>query len=539
MAEELRPGAESGQSQHSTIIPQGTKSYAELARRFHALFLGCERAHGSYTNINWDQARSDGKYKGDAVTKREPITDALWLQHLNGTYGIGVIPIRDDSTCLFGAIDIDVYADLDIGRVAATLAKMALPLVACRSKSGGVHLYLFCAQPVSAADMQKRLREIAATLGYGTAEIFPKQTKMCGDRDLGSWINACYQNAAETNRYAVMPNGDAMTADEFLDRAEASKQPAEWFVQPLAQNADADALLPGGPPCLQRLMELGFPPGTWNTGTFNLGVYCRKAHPDDWEQHLARLNAKNFPPDRWPMSDLNDIKKSLKKKDYHFQCNDSLLVRYCDRNTCQGREYGIRGENSLPVLTSLSKLCTDPPTWYLDLEGHRLELSTEELLNPLAFQVKCCNHSIVVPVVGRGKWTEHIKPYVVKANEIPVADDGLSSDDGSAKGQFLELFERFCVGRTQGHQMEEVLGGKPFTHAGRTYFRFFALLSHLNRMGFKDFKRPDVVAALKALGATNSQERVGGKVTRVWTVPAFTRDETSWDVVPMAGPDGF
>src|ERR1017187_9351214 len=182
-----------------------------------------ERGHGSYQHINWDQARQDGKFKGDAVTKREPITDGLWEQHLAGKYGLGVIPIRDDSTCLFGAIDVDVYADLDIGRVASDIARQGFPLVPCRSKSGGLHLFSFAKAPVPSADMQKRLQELAARLGFGTAEIFPKQAKMGGDKDLGSWINCPYFDFLNTVRYAVRPSGDAMTAEEFLTVAEAAR----------------------------------------------------------------------------------------------------------------------------------------------------------------------------------------------------------------------------------------------------------------------------------------------------------------------------
>lgn len=498
-----------------------------LAQRFHALFGGLERAHGTYVNIDWDRARSDGKYKGDAVTKREPVTDQLWSQHLAGKTGIGIIPLRDDSMCVFGAIDIDVYADLDLGRIASVIHRMGLPLVPCRSKSGGLHLYAFAKEPVSAAEMQKRLQEIAARLGHGTAEIFPKQTRMGGDHDLGAWINTPYQNAAETNRYAVRPNGDAMTPEEFLSVADAAKQPAEWFAQSLPQAHDS---LPDGPPCLQHLMELGFPPGTWNVGTFNLGVYCRKAHADNWKGHLVQLNAKNFPPDKWPESDLNDIVKSLSKKNYAYQCNGQLLTQHCDRNTCRKRKYGVGGSNALPALTSLSKLCTEPPVWFLEVEGHRLSLTTEELLNPLIFQIRCAEREVIVPVVSRAAWTEHLRPAMASVNRIPVADNGSDTDDGSAKGQFLELFERFCIGRAQGCQMEEILTGKPFTEGGRTYFRFFALVSYLNRMGFKDFKRNDVVAVLKGLGASNQQERVGGKVTRVWSVPAFTRGDVLLEV---------
>ena len=532
-------------SQHSPIVTPGTESVTDLAPRFHALFAGCERAHGTYGAISLDKGRSDGKVKGQAATRREPLTDALWAQHLAGTYGVGVIPIRDDSTCTWGAIDVDVYADLDHGRIASTLVRMSLPLVPCRSKSGGLHLYLFCQAPVPAAQIQEKLQDIAARLGHGTAEVYPKQTTIRVEKqDLGSWINAPYFDAANTNRYAVRPNGDAMTAEEFLNAAEGSKVSTKWVTCPLPLNADA---LPDGPPCLQHLMALGFPPGTWNSGMFNLGVYCLKAHPDNWKEHLVQLNAVNFPVDKWPSSDLDGIIKSLsKKKDYLYQCSKPPLVQHCDRVTCRKRKHGVGvgGVNALPVLSSLTKLLTNPPIWFLEVEGHRLELSTEELLNPLAFQVVCANHNVIVPVVGRGAWTEYLRPCMAAVNEVPVADDGTGIDESSAKAHFLELLEQYCAGRAQGQSINEILTGKPFTENGKTYFRFFGLMTYLTRMGFKDFRdfrRNDVVAVLKGLNATNRQERIGGRVTRVWSVPAFARgDDKPLDLPPaITEPRGF
>ena len=80
-----------------------------LAPLFHALFAGLERAHGAYNRIN--QSREDGKLKGDAVTKREPVTDALWAQHLEGQNGLGIVPVRDDATSVFAAIDNDSFTN--------------------------------------------------------------------------------------------------------------------------------------------------------------------------------------------------------------------------------------------------------------------------------------------------------------------------------------------------------------------------------------------------------------------------------------------
>jgi len=309
----------------------------ETVARFRALFAGLERGHGAYNNIN--STREDGKRQGTAITLREPVTDELWAGHLAGKNGIGIIPIRDDSTVCFGAVDVDVYADLNHATIASTIARLQLPLVPCRSKSGGVHIYLFSA-PVDAGAMQTKLREIAALLGHGTAEIFPKQDRMgSGANDLGSWINACYFDADKTVRYAVKPNGDAMSVTEFLDAAEAAKAQAtvEWITQPLPQNTDA---LPDGPPCLQHLVTLGFPQGSRNNALFNLCVYAKKANPDGFKADVEAFNQKFMQP---PLTsdEVAQLTKSVGGKDYCYKCKEHPLTPHCNAVLCRSRKHGI------------------------------------------------------------------------------------------------------------------------------------------------------------------------------------------------------
>ena len=194
-----------------------------LAPRFHMLFAGLERAHGVCIPI--DGTREDGKREATSFTKREPVTEDLWVKHLAGEQGLGIIVIREDSTVTFGAIDVDVYADLNHGGIAAEAARLELPIVPCRSKSGGVHLYMF-STPVPAPLMQAKLREVATLLGFGKVEIFPKQEK---SGDLGSWINMPYFNGDATTRYAIKANGDPMAMAEFLSHAENLRVGPESF----------------------------------------------------------------------------------------------------------------------------------------------------------------------------------------------------------------------------------------------------------------------------------------------------------------------
>ena len=45
---------------------------------------------------------------------------------------LGIIPIRDDSTCIWGCIDIDTYP-LDHKKIVRKIRELELPLVLCKS----------------------------------------------------------------------------------------------------------------------------------------------------------------------------------------------------------------------------------------------------------------------------------------------------------------------------------------------------------------------------------------------------------------------
>ena len=254
------------------------------------LFAGMEEAHGEYT-LPDNATEEDGKKKkGQARTIRKPPTDELWEFHLEGKKTLGIIPIRADNTCLWGAIDIDDYT-LNLINFSKKVYKLNLPLVPCRSKSGGCHLILFLKEAVEAKQMQLKLAEIAGGLGFGQSEIFPKQSKVLVDKgDLGNWLNMPYFGRDATTRYALDEKGEALSTLDFLQLAEDSRLTIDQFDE--LEVVKADGEIKNGPPCLQALLRQGFPEGTRNNGLFNVGVYLRKASPDDWEKKILEYNLK-------------------------------------------------------------------------------------------------------------------------------------------------------------------------------------------------------------------------------------------------------
>ena len=65
-------------------------------KEFVELFTGLERAHGC-TYV--DKKDTDGlKIKGKSFVKREPVTEQLWQNHLNGIEpSLGIIPINENN----------------------------------------------------------------------------------------------------------------------------------------------------------------------------------------------------------------------------------------------------------------------------------------------------------------------------------------------------------------------------------------------------------------------------------------------------------
>ena len=143
-------------------------------RKFAQIFDGLKQAHGTF---KIESKSSSGKTQGKANVVRETRTKEHWERHLAGQQSIGIIPINEDNACRWGCIDIDQY-NFDHKALIDKIQAAKLPLVVCRSKSGGAHVFLFTEDFIPAKDMQDVLTQLSAGLGYGGSEIFPKADQL-------------------------------------------------------------------------------------------------------------------------------------------------------------------------------------------------------------------------------------------------------------------------------------------------------------------------------------------------------------------------
>ena len=528
---------------------------SKAAERFSKIFAGLSRSGGRYVVPRGAKPNAEGKVLGRAWTAHAPITQELWEAHLSGkeitvkneetdepitgALGIGVVPIREDGTVVFGAFDVDVYP-LDLKKLLDDARTLKLPVIICRTKSGGAHGYLFGTEPLPAELVRDKLTEWAVALGHPGIEIFPKQTRL-SDLSDGSWINAPYSGGDRSVRYALKPDGSAMTVDEFVKAVEkvaVSEEALRAFELPPDDLADETLL--GAPPCLVSLAKSGF--GDWgNNGLFNVAVYLKKRFGDGWDSRLTEYN-ELWDGLRLSANDVATIAKSVKKKKYQYKCKDAPLNSVCNRSLCLKRDFGVGGPNDPGVIYGeLVKVATDPVTWIFSIDGAEIECATGDLADQRKFREIVMEKLSKWPnMIDPDEWAKMIRERLARSTTIDVPADG------TREGQFWAHLANYCTGKARARTLDEILLGKAHTDIlgkafkgakpGRVYFRSTDFYAYLTAHRFSGFSERDAWRWLRRRGAEHHERALKGKVVDFWSVDAFPEQTEEHDVPRGAPP---
>tara|TARA_R100000935_G_scaffold3050_1_gene8073 strand:+ start:1740 stop:3260 length:1521 start_codon:yes stop_codon:yes gene_type:complete len=485
-----------------------------------AIFDGLKEAHG-YFKI--ETTGSNGKAKGKAGVLKAPRTTKLWESHLSGGgTGLGIIPINEDNMCVWGCIDIDQYP-LDHKLLVEKIRRLKLPLVVCRSKSGGAHCFLFSKEWVSAKDMQKSLQSLSAALGYGESEIFPKQIKLHLDRgDVGNFLNLPYYDHENGLRYAFLDDGTSATIEEFIELYERYVQTPEEVVKLQVVGGGEADLMKDAPPCLQILCKARISEGGRNNGLFNIGVYLRKAYPDSWESEILRYNMEYLSPPL-PLPEVNIVAKQVQRKDYAYKCSDAPINSHCNKELCRTRKFGIGAAVAGATVANLRKYNSTPPVWFMDVNGEPLELDTDGLMSQPFFQRACMEQLNFMPrSVAKNQWEGRISTLMneMRDNESAIIE---VAQDASISGQFYDYLEEFCRHLQQAQDKEEILLRRPWTdeERGITYFRLKDFENFLKKNKFFEYKSHKIAQRLRDINGESVVLKIKGRSVRVWQIPSF------------------
>ena len=317
-----------------------------LLAEYKSLFSGNTSFHGVH---QYRKAKQKGsKAEGISWTADGPLTERQYKQHLDGIRGLGVSPLREDSTCAFGAIDVDVYDnDAYCFTVVRTLYKWSLPVLPFRSKSGGLHLYLFfegdatTSKLPTGTEIIRLLTRICQLLSIKEKEIFPKQAVHQAGKQ-GNWINLPYFNGDNSQQYLISKDNEKVS---FEDAIQTILNKRASMVKVLN---DLEALpFSDGPPCLQTITLNGGPDEGQgrNVYLFNSAIYLKEKDHSTFDHMLDDINdGMNNPVDA---PELTLIKKSVIKKEYNYACTTSPLCDHCEKDQCSTKKYGVGQNNGL------------------------------------------------------------------------------------------------------------------------------------------------------------------------------------------------
>jgi hypothetical protein len=445
--------------------------------KFKQIFSGLTIAYGQYQPC--DRGENGTKQKGTAFIVRKPVTDELWINHLGGQGpALGIIPITENNDCRWGCIDIDEY-DLDHVSLIKSIRNLKLPVVLCRSKSGGAHVFLFTKENIPASLMQSKLKQMALVLGYEGSEIFPKQTEILVERgDTGNFLNLPYHNQMKGLRYAINDTGAGCTLEEFYQLYDVYARTKKEVEEIKIEKEKIEEAFPGGPPCLNKLASIGFGEGSRNNALFNVAVYYKQSNPDTWEDEIVKANMEYMEP---PLSnsEVQQLIKSVNRKGYDkYRCKDAPINAVCQSGLCRTKRFGVGfGEEEMPELGSLTKYTSTPPQWFLNVDKTRIELKSEQLYSPPLFALACLDQAnLIVPVPKPKDWKQHfLKPMMQNLQSVEPLESL------NPMNEITGLLQDWTTNRQSARTMDDIFNKLPFTDGEFTFFRMEDFYSFLKK----------------------------------------------------------
>ena len=514
----------------------------ERVKKFKSIFYGLDRAYGQYRS---DGQSENGKAGGQAYILKKPVTDQLWIDHLDKKEpSFGIIPIRDNSKCIWGCIDIDTYP-LDHGKIVRKIRNLELPLVLCKSKSGGAHVFIFLKEPVQAKLVRDKLQEWAGELGYANCEIFPKQIEIQADRgDTGNFLNLPYFGGDDSFRHSVSDDGSSASLDVFFSLYDTYCTTEKDLKEFKVKRKEIPELN-DGPPCLATLMSQGIPPGGRDNTLYQYAVYAKKKWPDDWSAKIEEFNHKYMETPLPAQQVLKTIRQH-EKKDYQYKCKDQPMCTVCSLNVCRGKQYGV-GNSFDHQVSDLTKYESDESKWFLNINGRILKLSTDQLYDQHKFRKACLNEINEMPNMMRpNDWDSRIQALLQDFEVIKMPHEITKT------GRFESLLERFLEDQGSAEHIDEIDMGKALFEEkeyegtegkikkSTAYFKSEWLQKFLKKNDFKELTTTEMNAHIRnKLGGGDIRRRVKGKPAYLWYVPWIKKNNEEYKTPDMGEDTPF
>lgn len=435
---------------------------------FLSLFKGNQESHG--VHYPETTTKEGEKAAGKSLVVHEAVTEDIVTKHLHGKQGLGIVPIDHKNKVNFAVIDVDVYPT-NPKKYIDILHRAGIPAVCFRSKSGGLHVFLFFSDEPEASKIRPSLMKLVGMLGLPqTVEVFPKQT-MLEEGKTGNWINLPYFNYDDTARYAYDSEAKPLSLKDAIIMIKGVRQPWKQFVSsingaPMAQ----------GPPCLQTIyLAGGAGEGERNHYLFNCAGYLKARYKEDYEEHVHSVNERMDDP--IPFTELNKtVIASHNKSNYTYDCKSPVLAEHCNKEECSCRPFGITSDNVTSInFGQLTQYAASEPYYEWEINGKTLRFDDAKALESQSTFRTLCLKELHLPQhrMKESKWVEVLKTAM---DNITVEEP--SRDEISDDNLWIHRVTQF-IQDNQTANITEVADGKVFYSDSEIVFKAMALAEYL------------------------------------------------------------
>ena len=151
----------------------------------------------------------------------------------------------------------------------------------------------------------------------------------------------------------------------------------------------------------------------------------------------------------------------------------------------------------MPELTNLRKYTSEPPLWFLDVNGKTVEVQTDVLYKFDDFSKACMEQiNVLLPHIGQQIWKKNLSLLFPKTEDD---EEFFIQAPESLKPENIlkEHLEDFITDSYKGNKLEDICNGSAFSEDGTSYFKFKDLWKFLKNTNEWNVKRINTVRMLK------------------------------------------
>ena len=312
-----------------------------------------------------------------------------------------------------------------------------------------------------------------------------------------------------SGRYSIDDKGESRTMEEFFEAVNQYAIIPEDF-----QNLSVKSLKPkntsfDGPPCIEILQNIGIYEGGRDDAVFHYCCYAKKKFPtDQWQNEVFKFNTDYCKP---PMG-YDQVKQKIdqhEKKDYGYKCKDQPMMSHCDSSKCRVRKFGIGRDDMDMSIENLTKLESDESVWHLDVDGHRITVTTDELMDQKLFRKKVLETKTTLPVeMTKRDYEARIRELLdtVEVVKMPY--------EVTKEGRFNAHLDDFIFNQAIADDMEDIMNHCVYKEDNKVFFQLSSLERYLRKNQFKEFSTTQMGSIIRDRGGDSKRTRINSNTVK-------------------------